>query len=153
MHIGSQGDPSLYGDLVRLVREIRKIKKVNAISMVTNGILITRTMADKLINAGMTHFHFSIHSLDEKKADYPDHQCRCQQQQKFEILVLLRGKIARRHLGKHEPVGRTFLLAVQVIEEIRIAVEVPIPEEMSRFALSRPAERCYNTTFVQVEIF
>ena len=70
VHIGSQGDPSLYGDLIRLVREIRKIKKVNAISMVTNGILITRTMADKLINAGMTHFHFSIHSLDEKKADY-----------------------------------------------------------------------------------
>src|SRR3989344_1340973 len=68
IHIGSQGDPSLYGELVRLVREIRKIRKVNAISMVTNGILINRTMADKLIKAGMTHFHISLHSLDPERA-------------------------------------------------------------------------------------
>lgn len=68
IHIGSQGDPSLYGDLLRLVRKIRKIKQVNAISMVSNGILITKTLADQLIDAGMTHFHISIHSLDEKKA-------------------------------------------------------------------------------------
>ena len=69
VHIGSQGDPSLYGDLVRLVRLIRKNKQVNAISMVTNGLLITPTIAKNLIDAGMTHFHVSLHSLDEQKAD------------------------------------------------------------------------------------
>jgi uncharacterized protein len=69
IHIGSQGDPSLYGDLVRLVRLIRQNKQVNAISMVTNGLLITPTIAKELINAGMTHFHVSLHSLDEEKAD------------------------------------------------------------------------------------
>ncbi|MFH2020054.1 MAG: radical SAM protein [archaeon] len=69
IHIGSQGDPSIYGDLVYLVKNIRKIKKVSAISMVTNGILINNSTADKLIKAGMTHFHFSLHSLDQKKAD------------------------------------------------------------------------------------
>ncbi|MCM2326171.1 MAG: radical SAM protein [Candidatus Woesearchaeota archaeon] len=69
IHIGSQGDPSLYGDLVRLVSEIRKIKQVNAISMVTNGLLINKTMADKLIEAGMTHFHISLHTMDQEMAD------------------------------------------------------------------------------------
>ena len=68
IHIGSQGDPSLYGNLVSLVRKSRKIKQVNAISMVTNGILITKTIFDKLVNAGMTHFHVSLHSLHPYKA-------------------------------------------------------------------------------------
>jgi uncharacterized protein len=69
IHIGSQGDPSLYGDLVRLVKEIRDIKEVAAISMVSNGILLSKTLADRLIDAGMTHFHISLHSLDPQKAE------------------------------------------------------------------------------------
>ncbi len=69
IHIGSQGDPSLYGDLIRLVKEIRAIKQVNAISMVTNGIIINKKMAQDLIDSGMTHFHISLHSTNEKKAD------------------------------------------------------------------------------------
>ncbi|MEM2131450.1 MAG: radical SAM protein [Candidatus Woesearchaeota archaeon] len=70
IHIGSQGDPSLYADLEYLVKKIRENKKVRAISMVTNGILITKERAERLIKAGLSHFHFSIHSLDEKKASY-----------------------------------------------------------------------------------
>ena len=69
IHIGSQGDSSLYGELVELVKDIREIPQVNAISMVTNGIVITKTKADELIKAGMTHFHISLHSLDRVKAD------------------------------------------------------------------------------------
>ena len=46
IHIGSQGDPSLYADLEGLVEDIRKIKQVSAISMVTNGLLITKNRAD-----------------------------------------------------------------------------------------------------------
>ncbi|MEK6916210.1 MAG: radical SAM protein [Nanoarchaeota archaeon] len=68
IHIGSQGDSSLYGELVRLVREIRKIRKVRAISMVTNGILINKPIVDKLIKAGMSHFHVSLHSTDQERA-------------------------------------------------------------------------------------
>ncbi len=69
IHIGSQGDPSLYGDLVKLVADIRKIPSVNAISMVTNGILINKTLAEELIKAGMTHFHVSLHSMNQEMAD------------------------------------------------------------------------------------
>lgn len=70
IHIGSQGDPSLYSDLEYLVKKIRENKKVKAISMVTNGILITKERAERLINSGLTHFHFSIHSLNKEKASY-----------------------------------------------------------------------------------
>ena len=69
VHIGSQGDTSIYGDLLRLVKEIKKIKKVASIAIVTNGVIITPTFAQKLIKAGITHFSISLHSLDEKKAD------------------------------------------------------------------------------------
>jgi uncharacterized protein len=68
VHIGSQGDTSLYGDLIRLVRLIRKNKKVNAISIVTNGILITKTIAKNLIDAGLTHFHISLHATNKENA-------------------------------------------------------------------------------------
>ena len=37
--------------------------------MVTNGIIINKRMADRLIKAGMTHFHFSLHTLDQEMAD------------------------------------------------------------------------------------
>ncbi len=69
IHIGSQGDPSIYGDLEYLVREMRKIKQVGPISMVTNGIIITKQMADRLIDAGMTHFHISLHTTNQAMAD------------------------------------------------------------------------------------
>jgi uncharacterized protein len=69
IHIGSQGDPSLYGDLEGLVADIRDIKQVSAISMVTNGLLITKQRAQALIDAGMTHFHISLHSTDQEMAD------------------------------------------------------------------------------------
>lgn len=69
IHIGSQGDSSLYANLEGLVADIRKITKVNAISMVTNGILITKERSERLIDAGMTHFHFSLHTLDQEMAD------------------------------------------------------------------------------------
>lgn len=69
IHIGSQGDPSLYGDLVKLVADMKKLPEVNAISMVTNGILINKTLSEELIKAGMTHFHFSLHSIDQEMAD------------------------------------------------------------------------------------
>jgi len=68
IHIGSQGDTSLYDNLERLVRLIRKNPKVNAISIVSNGILLTKTRVQRLIDAGMTHFHISLHSLDPDMA-------------------------------------------------------------------------------------
>ena len=69
IHIGSQGDPSLYGNLESLIKYIRKIKQVNAISIVTNGILINKTRVDKLIKSGLTHFHISLHTTNQEMAD------------------------------------------------------------------------------------
>ncbi|MBN2367768.1 radical SAM protein [Candidatus Woesearchaeota archaeon] len=69
IHIGSQGDPGLYSNLEFLVKELRKIKKVSAISMVTNGTLITKNRAEKLIKSGLTHFHISLHTTSQEMAD------------------------------------------------------------------------------------
>ena len=69
IHIGSQGDPSLYSALETMVKSIRKIKQVSAISIVSNGILINKTRVDKLIKAGLTHFHISLHTTNQEMAD------------------------------------------------------------------------------------
>jgi len=66
IHIGTQGEPLLYADLVELVKDLSKIKEINNISLSTNGIMLTKELADKLIKAGLTQFNLSINAVDAK---------------------------------------------------------------------------------------
>jgi len=70
VHIGTQGEPLLYTQLTNLIKSISKIKEVKRISMDTNGIMITNTKADELIDAGLTQFNLSINALDTRRATY-----------------------------------------------------------------------------------
>lgn len=68
VHIGPQGEPLLYGDLVELVRDLKAIPQVKRISMVTNGTLLTSQMMDALIRAGLTRVDLSINALSSEAA-------------------------------------------------------------------------------------
>lgn len=63
VHVGPQGEPLLYGDLVELIRDLRRIPQVKRVSMVTNGTLLTTQMIDALIDAGLTRIDLSINAM------------------------------------------------------------------------------------------
>lgn len=67
-HIASQGEPTMYADLPRLIAGIRKIHQVKTISIDTNGILLTKSKIDELIKAGLSRVNFSINAIDDKTA-------------------------------------------------------------------------------------
>jgi len=68
IHIGSQGEPTLYGDLVGLVKGLKKIPQVKHISMVTNGTLLHEKLIDELVNAGLDMFNLSLNAMEKKLA-------------------------------------------------------------------------------------
>ncbi|MFH1211940.1 MAG: radical SAM protein [Candidatus Woesearchaeota archaeon] len=68
VHIGPQGEPLLYKDLVQLVGDLRKNPKVNEILCVTNGVLLTKRLIDELSDAGLSRLHISLHTLDKELA-------------------------------------------------------------------------------------
>ena len=68
-HINSQGEPTLYGDLVPLIRDIMATPGVKTSSIDTNGTLLNRQFIDELANAGLTRIHLSLHALDQEKAN------------------------------------------------------------------------------------
>ena len=69
IHIGGQGDPSLYGDLVGLIKDMKKIDQINTISMVTNAVILTKSEVQRLIDVGLSHFHISLCAIDQDLAD------------------------------------------------------------------------------------
>ncbi len=67
-NINPQGEPLLYAPLAELVRDLAKIADVKAVSMDTNGMLLTKTMVDRLAAAGMTQINLSLNALTPKTA-------------------------------------------------------------------------------------
>ena len=65
-HINAQGEPLLYADIAELVNDISKIKQVKQISIDTNATLLTKKLADKLVDAGMTRFNISINAFNQE---------------------------------------------------------------------------------------
>ncbi len=63
-HIGTQGDPTLYGPLTELVRGLRSLPQVKDVVMDTNGTLLTEELIDQLAEAGMTRINYSINAID-----------------------------------------------------------------------------------------
>ncbi len=68
-HIASQGEPTLYADLPRLIKGLRAIKEVGDISIDTNGTLLNEAFIDSLIDAGLTRFNLSLNAMTREKAD------------------------------------------------------------------------------------
>jgi uncharacterized protein len=70
IHIGGQGEPTMYGDVIKLVRDLRKMDAIGTISINTNAVLLTEKLVDELFSAGLTHFHVSLNAFTQDKADY-----------------------------------------------------------------------------------
>ncbi|GAF71098.1 unnamed protein product, partial [marine sediment metagenome] len=68
-HIGAQGEPLLYADLVDLVQDLSKIKQVRKISIDTNAVLLTKKKVDELVKAGLTQFNISVNALNQELAN------------------------------------------------------------------------------------
>lgn len=69
IHISSQGEPLLYGDIVDLVREIKQIPRVRHINIGSNGTFLTPKLIDDLVDAGLTRFNLSLNAIDPEVAN------------------------------------------------------------------------------------
>ncbi|MBU0981007.1 MAG: radical SAM protein [Nanoarchaeota archaeon] len=68
-HIGTQGEPLLYADILHLIEGLDNIEQVERISMDTNATMLTKRMVDDLVKAGLTQFNVSLNSITKKTAD------------------------------------------------------------------------------------
>ncbi len=68
-HIGTQGEPLLYQDIVQLVKGLAGIEQVKAVSIDTNGTLLTEGLVDKLAEAGLKRINLSLNAIDKNKAE------------------------------------------------------------------------------------
>ena len=68
VHLGTQGEPLLYAEIVELIKDISSIEKVKTISMDTNGTLLTEELVDKLAEAGLTRINLSLNAMDKNLA-------------------------------------------------------------------------------------
>ena len=61
------GEPLLHKNLNDMIKHIKKYDHDSEISIITNGILLTKPMFYKLINSGLTHI---ILSIDDTESDF-----------------------------------------------------------------------------------
>ena len=67
--IAGQGETLLYPDIIDLVGDLAKIQYVKNITIITNGIMLTRELIDTLVDKGLTRLNISINSLEQELAD------------------------------------------------------------------------------------
>jgi len=70
INVNPHGEPTLYADLPGLVKGLRAIPQIKDVSMNTNATLLTQKLMDDLIDAGMTRFNVSLHSLNPEKSKF-----------------------------------------------------------------------------------
>jgi len=68
VHIGVQGEPLLYADVVPLIADLQKNKKITFISMDTNFTLATPQLLDEFSKFSKLRLNISLDALDEKLA-------------------------------------------------------------------------------------
>jgi len=68
VYINPHGEPLLYAGIVPLVKDIAGIKNAKVISIITNGTLLTKELADELIKAGLNKINISLCALNDKLA-------------------------------------------------------------------------------------
>jgi uncharacterized protein len=65
IHVGVQGEPFLYADMLPLIEDLQKMGKVNQISVDTNGILLNKNIINQLAKNDKLRLNFSLDALDE----------------------------------------------------------------------------------------
>lgn len=69
MHIGVQGEPFLYGDLIPLIEDLQKNPEIKTISMDTNFTLVGKNTIEQLAKFSKLQLNVSLDALDEKLAE------------------------------------------------------------------------------------
>lgn len=64
IHIGPNGEPFLYANIVELIDSLSKIKQIKTISIDTNGVLLNEKVIKELEKAGLTRINLSINALE-----------------------------------------------------------------------------------------
>ncbi len=68
-HIGAQGEPLLYKNIVKLVKGIKSINKIRKVSLETNGLLLNKNLIDRL-KGNLDQLNISLNAITKEKADY-----------------------------------------------------------------------------------
>lgn len=68
VHIGVQGEPFLYADLILLIKDLDKNPQIKTISMDTNFTLTTKSALDQISRFNKFRFNISLDAMDEKTA-------------------------------------------------------------------------------------
>ena len=80
IHIGVQGEPFLYADLVSLIEELQANSQIHTISMDTNYTLVTRAIVDRLSKCDKLRLNISLDAMDvvaaRKIADTPNYNLK-----------------------------------------------------------------------------
>ncbi len=69
VHIGVQGEPFLYGDLLPLISDLQNNSQITLISMDTNFTLVGKNTLDQLSKFSKLQLNVSLDALDEKLAE------------------------------------------------------------------------------------
>jgi uncharacterized Fe-S cluster-containing radical SAM superfamily enzyme len=67
-HIGTHGEPFLYGDIVPLIQDLNDLQQVHTVSLDTNGTLLTEKIIDQLSEYKKVRLNISLNTLNPKTA-------------------------------------------------------------------------------------
>ncbi len=69
VHIGVQGEPFLYADLIPLIEDLQNNKQITVISMDTNFTLVSKPIIDKLATFDKLRLNISLDAMDPELAE------------------------------------------------------------------------------------
>ncbi|MAG60867.1 hypothetical protein CL619_03720 [archaeon] len=64
IHIGVQGEPFLYADMVEMVERLQELEQVHTISTDTNLTIVTKAMVDRMEKCDKFRLNISLDSMD-----------------------------------------------------------------------------------------
>lgn len=67
-HVGTHGEPFLYGDIISLIEDLNRLKQVSIVSLDTNGTLLTKKIIDQLSKFKKVRLNISLNALNQKTA-------------------------------------------------------------------------------------
>ncbi|MBT4650921.1 radical SAM protein [Candidatus Woesearchaeota archaeon] len=69
VHIGVQGEPFLYADLIPLIEDLQENKQIRIVSMDSNFTLVNKKILDKLSKFDKLRLNVSLDAMDPKLAE------------------------------------------------------------------------------------
>ncbi len=65
-HIGTHGEPFLYGDIINLINDLNGLEEVHTVSLDTNGTLLSERIIDELVKFKKVRLNISLNTLNPK---------------------------------------------------------------------------------------